>query len=115
MGIGLVPELMSESNWNYVDAPGAAGASYGLQQQKSAILAARAVAGVGVALTNKISLGASVGAVTTRTRWTLPIFSNHSGGRRLEDTARSPHDGRGMERERGGDRTPSSRVQLSVA
>jgi len=25
-GVGLVPELMSVSNWNYVDAPGVAGA-----------------------------------------------------------------------------------------
>jgi long-subunit fatty acid transport protein len=62
-GVGLVPELMSVSNWNYVDAPGVAGASYGLQQQKSAILAARSVAGVGYRLSSKISVGVSVGAV----------------------------------------------------
>ena len=43
IGFGVVPELMSVSNWNYVDAPGVAGASYGLQKQNSAILAARAV------------------------------------------------------------------------
>jgi long-subunit fatty acid transport protein len=63
LGLGLVPELLSVSNWNYVDAPGAAGASYGLQTQKSAIIALRAVAGVGFALNDRISLGFSAGAV----------------------------------------------------
>ena len=63
VGLGVVPELVSVSNWNYVDAPGVAGASYGLQKQKSAILAARAVAGVSFALSRKISVGVSGGAV----------------------------------------------------
>src|SRR5580700_10368021 len=63
IGVGVTPELMSVSNWNYVDAPGVAGASYGLQKQKSAIVAGRASAGVGFRLSRKISLGASVGAV----------------------------------------------------
>ena len=45
-GIGLTPELLSVSNWRYVDAAGAAGASYGLQRQKSAIVAGRLGAGV---------------------------------------------------------------------
>ena len=63
IGFGVVPELVSVSNWNYVDAPGIAGASYGLQKQKSAILAARGVAGVGFALSRKVSVGVSAGAV----------------------------------------------------
>lgn len=63
VGVGVTPELMSISNWNYVDAPGVAGASYGLQQQKSAILAVRAAAGVGFALNKNISIGVSTGAV----------------------------------------------------
>jgi len=46
-GIGLLPEMASVGDWKYVDAPGVAGATYGLQQQKSAIVNARAVAGVG--------------------------------------------------------------------
>jgi hypothetical protein len=31
VGIGVAPELVSVSNWNYMDAPGVAGASYGLE------------------------------------------------------------------------------------
>ncbi len=61
-GVGFAPDLMSVGNWHYVDAPGVAGASYGLQQQKSAILAGRAMAGLGVVLNPKLSLGVSVGA-----------------------------------------------------
>src|SRR4029077_6859141 len=61
-GVGFAPDLMSVGNWHYVDAPGVAGASYGLQQQKSAILAGRAMAGLGVVINPKLSLGFTVGA-----------------------------------------------------
>ena len=61
-GVGFAPDLMSVADWHYVDAPGVAGASYGLQEQKSAILAGRAIAGLGVVLNPKISVGVSVGA-----------------------------------------------------
>jgi long-subunit fatty acid transport protein len=53
---------MSVSNWHYVDAPGTAGATYGLQEQKSAILAGRAIAGLGVVVNPKLSLGVTLGA-----------------------------------------------------
>jgi long-subunit fatty acid transport protein len=61
-GVGLLPELASVANWRYVDAPEAAGASYGLQQQKSAIVNARAVAGVGFTVSSKLSVGVTLGA-----------------------------------------------------
>src|SRR5277367_2279421 len=38
-GVGFMPELMSVSQWKYNDAPGALGVTYGLQEQKAAILA----------------------------------------------------------------------------
>jgi long-subunit fatty acid transport protein len=61
-GVGFAPDLMSVANWHYIDAPGVAGATYGMQQQKSAILAGRAMAGLGVVLNPKISIGVSLGA-----------------------------------------------------
>jgi len=61
-GVGFAPDLMSVGDWHYLDAPGVAGASYGLQEQKSAILAGRAIAGLGVVLNPKVSLGLSLGA-----------------------------------------------------
>ena len=60
--VGATPELLSTADWKYVDAPGIAGATYGLQQQKSAINALRMAAGVGVSFGSKFSLGATVGA-----------------------------------------------------
>jgi long-subunit fatty acid transport protein len=61
-GVGVLPEMASVANWRYVDAPGAAGASYGLQQQKSAIVNVRAVAGVGFTVSSRLSIGATLGA-----------------------------------------------------
>jgi len=60
--VGAMPELLSTADWKYVDAPGTAGATYGLQQQKSAINALRMAAGVGVSFGSKFSWGATVGA-----------------------------------------------------
>ena len=51
------------SDWKYVDAPGTLGVTYGLQEQKSAILAGRAAAGFGVRINKRLSIGATVGAV----------------------------------------------------
>jgi long-chain fatty acid transport protein len=76
-GIGLIPELASRGDWRYVDAPGAAGASYGLQQQKSAIVNARAVAGVGYTVSSWLSLGATFGANYNQNTLDAPyIFQN---------------------------------------
>lgn len=62
-GIGMTPMLLSQGDWKYVDAPGTAGATYGLQQQKSAIDALRFATGFGYAVNEHLSVGATVGAV----------------------------------------------------
>ena len=59
--VGFLPDLMSVADWHYVDAPGVAGASYGLQEQHSAIIAGRAVTGLGIAVAPRLSLGVSLG------------------------------------------------------
>jgi long-chain fatty acid transport protein len=61
-GVGFAPDLASVSDWHYVDAPGYAGVTYGMQEQKSAILAGRAMAGLSVAFGHKLSMGVTVGA-----------------------------------------------------
>jgi long-chain fatty acid transport protein len=61
-GLGFTPELMAASDWKYVDAPGTLGVTYGLQEQKSAILAGRAAGGFGVRINSRLSIGATVGA-----------------------------------------------------
>jgi long-chain fatty acid transport protein len=61
-GVSATPELLSEANWHYNDSPGLAGATYGYQQQKSAIDAIRFAAGLAYSFSPKFSLGATVGA-----------------------------------------------------
>src|SRR6202051_5030095 len=53
LGVGFAHDFASVSNWHYADAPGFAGVSYGMQEQKSAILAGRAMAGFSFALGHK--------------------------------------------------------------
>jgi long-subunit fatty acid transport protein len=62
IGAGFAPDLVSASQWNYVDAPGKAGVTYGMQENKSAILAGRAMVGVSYAFSHKLSVGVTAGA-----------------------------------------------------
>jgi long-subunit fatty acid transport protein len=61
-GIGFAPDLVSVSDWHYVDAPGLAGVTYGMQENKSAILAGRAMVGLSYAFSRKLSVGMTAGA-----------------------------------------------------
>src|SRR3984885_6767877 len=61
-GVGFAPDLVSVSDWHYVDAPGFAGVTYGMQENKSAILAGRAMAGLSYAFSHKLSVGVTTGA-----------------------------------------------------
>jgi len=116
IGLGLVPELMSVSNWNYVDAPGAAGANYGLQREKSAILAVRAVAGVGYAITSKVSLGVSVGSVyNSNTLQTPYIFQSHPVLAGLKTLLDLQTAGVGWNTSVGLIASPTDRFQFNVA
>jgi long-chain fatty acid transport protein len=115
-GIGLVPELMSISNWSYVDAPGVAGASYGLQKQRSAIVAARAVAGVGFALSRKISVGASVGSVyNSNTLETPYVFQSNPALAGLKTQLDLHTTGMGWNTSVGLIASPTDRLQFNVA
>jgi long-chain fatty acid transport protein len=61
-GVGFAPDMVSVSDWRYVDAPGFAGVTYGMQEQKSAILAGRAMVGASYAFNHKLSVGVTAGA-----------------------------------------------------
>lgn len=116
IGLGLVPELMSVSNWNYVDAPGVAGASYGLQKHKSAIIAARAVLGLGFALNRKVSLGASFGGIYNTNTLEAPyIFQSHAALAGLKTLLSLHTTGSGWNVSFGLILTPTDRLQLNAA
>jgi long-subunit fatty acid transport protein len=61
-GVGFAPDMVSVSDWNYVDAPGKGGVTYGMQENKSAILAGRAIVGLSYAFSHKLSVGVTAGA-----------------------------------------------------
>ncbi len=61
-GLGFAPDMVSVSDWKYVDAPGHVGVTYGMQENKSAILAGRAMAGLSYAFSHKLSVGLTAGA-----------------------------------------------------
>jgi long-chain fatty acid transport protein len=116
VGVGITPELMSVSNWNYVDAPGVAGASYGLQQQKSAILAARAGVGVGYAFNRKLAIGASFGAVYNSNTLDAPyIFQSNPALAGLKTLVDLHTTGVGWNTNLGVIATPTDHVQFNVA
>lgn len=61
-GVGFAPDLASVSDWHYVDPPGAFGVTYGMQEQKSAILVGRMMVGMSYAVSHKLSVGVTAGA-----------------------------------------------------
>ncbi len=63
VGFGFMPDLLSSANWRYSDVPGTAGVSYGLQNEKSAILAFRSAAGLGFSISPNLAVGAAVSAI----------------------------------------------------
>ncbi len=116
IGVGVTPELTSVSNWNYVDAPGAAGASYGLQQQKSAILAARTGIGAAYAFGRKLSVGVSVGAVYNSNTLDAPyIFQSNPALAGLKTLADLHTTGVGWNTSVGLIANPTNRLQFNVA
>jgi long-subunit fatty acid transport protein len=114
--VGAMPDLLSSGNWHYVDAPGTAGATYGLQQQKSAINAVRFAAGLGVALGSKLSLGATVGAdYNTNTLQAPYIFQTQPQLAGLKTLLDLHTSGVGWNASVGALAHPTKKVELGVA
>jgi long-chain fatty acid transport protein len=115
-GVGFVPDLMSVSNWRYVDPPGAGGVTYGLQEQKSAILAGRALAGFSVSFGSKLSLGATVGSDYNSNTLNAPyIFQSQPTLKGLKTLLDLNTSGVGWNTSVGVTTHPSKKVELGVA
>ena len=79
LAIGFFPEAGLDGDWRYIDPPGGAGGTttYGFQQQRSEIIVLRTAVGIGVQITSKLSLGASIGLVYNENKLQAPyIFQN---------------------------------------
>jgi long-chain fatty acid transport protein len=115
-GVGFMPDLMSVANWHYVDAPGVAGATYGYQQQKSAILAGRSVAGLGFTVTPKLSIGVTVGADYNSNTLIAPyVFQSQPALMGLKTLLNLQTSGYGWNGSVGALVQPTRKVQLGFA
>ncbi len=63
VAVATAPDTAMKADWTYVDPPGTAGASYGVQRNRSTILGLRSAVGASWAVNRKLSLGATAGAI----------------------------------------------------
>jgi long-chain fatty acid transport protein len=78
MGFSVIPNSSRLANWRYIDPVGAAGVGYGMIKHRSEIMNVRGAAGVGVRLSDSLSLGASVGVEYNENHLNTPyIFQSH--------------------------------------
>ncbi len=61
--VSVTPEMVTRVDWRYVDPPGTAGVTYGLQTNKSKIVTIRNALGIAAALGPRWSAGATMGLV----------------------------------------------------
>lgn len=115
-GVGFMPELMSVADWKYTDAPGTLGVTYGLQEQKAAILAARAAAGFGVNLGSRFAIGATVGSDYNSNTLEAPyIFQSQPTLKGLKTLLDLHTNGTGWNTSVGVLALPSKKVQVGLA
>jgi long-chain fatty acid transport protein len=117
LGVSVAPDVMMTANWTYLDPPGGlGGTSYGLQQNKSAILGLRSAAGVGYEVNRKLSIGATVGVSYNQNTLQAPyIFQTQptlAGAKTLLDLHTS---GTGWNGTFGALITPTSKLRVGFS
>jgi long-chain fatty acid transport protein len=116
IGLGQTPELTSVADWRYVDAPGTAGANYGSQREKSAILGTRSVVGLGIDVFPRLTVGVSFGAVYNSNTLQAPyIFQSQPVVKGLKTLLDLHTNGFGYNSSVGALLRPSRKVQLGAA
>lgn len=117
LGFSVAPDVMMSANWTYLDPPGGlGGTSYGLQQNKSAILGLRSAAGLGYEVNSKLSIGATVGVTYNQNTLQAPyIFQTQptlAGAKTLLDLHTS---GTGWNETFGALITPTSKLRVGFS
>jgi long-chain fatty acid transport protein len=117
LGVSVAPDTLMTANWKYVDPPGGlGGTSYGLQQNKSAMITLRSAAGLSYVVNRKLSIGGTFGAIYDKNTLIAPyIFQQQptlAGAKTLLDLHT---DGVGYNGSFGALFTPSSKLRIGVA
>ena len=74
IGLGVFPVSLLADRWKFEDPRGTAGASYGIQSNKSAFLAIQSSFGLGLQVSRHLSLGAAFGAVENLNTLDMPYI-----------------------------------------
>jgi long-chain fatty acid transport protein len=117
LGFSVAPDTLMSADWKYVDPPGGlGGTSYGLQQNKSAMITLRSAAGLAFVVNRKLSIGGTVGAVYDKNTLQAPyIFQEQpviAGLKTLLDLHTS---GVGWNGSFGALFSPSSKLRIGLA
>lgn len=117
LGISAAPDTLMTANWKYIDPPGGiGGTSYGLQQNKSAMITVRSAAGLSYVVSRKLAIGGTFGAIYDKNTLIAPyIFQEQptlAGAKTLLDLHTN---GVGYNGSFGALITPSSRLQIGLA
>jgi len=116
LSAGFTPEILMRANWRYVDAPGTAGVSYGLQTNEAQIIAVRSSVGVARSLGPKWSVGAVLGVVYNENNLNAPyIFQQQPQLAGLKVLLDLNTHGYGWNGNAGVQYQPSSRVRVGLA
>ena len=116
VGVGFSPDFLSSARWSYRDAPGTAGASYGIQNETSQILGFRSSAGVGFRVNPNLYLGASVGADSNSNTLDAPyIFQSNPALKGLKTLLDLHTTGVGWNGSFGVFAKPNRALQLGLA
>jgi len=116
LGFSAAPDTLMKANWTYLDPPGTGGASYGVQQNQSTILALRSAAGLGFVVNRKLSLGASFGAIYNANSLHAPyIFQSQPQLAGLKTLLDLQASGVGYNGTFGAVITPNSKLTIGLA
>ena len=75
VGVAVAPDTLMTANWRYLDPPGGlGGTSYGLQQNKSAMVTLRSAAGLSYVVNKKLAIGGTFGAIYDKNTLIAPYI-----------------------------------------
>lgn len=112
----FTPEILMRANWTYVDAPGTAGVSYGLQTNETQIIAVRSSLGAARTFGSKWSAGAVLGLIYNTNNLNAPyIFQQQPQLAGLKVLLNLQTHGIGWNGNAGVEWQPTSRTRLGLA
>ena len=117
LGVSVAPDTLMTANWKYMDPPGGlGGTSYGLQQNKSAMITLRSAAGLSFVVNKRLVIGGTFGAIYDKNTLIAPyIFQSQptlAGAKTLLDLHTN---GVGYNGSFGALLAPSSKLRIGLS